>query len=102
MRKESEKNMVRIPSVKSLETALYLYYSKLELSGKDIRELFEGNLSSSTVTRLKGLARKQMAVDGVQSWNAAKVNTRSSFKAWGLSINDIEERFSKLKQLNLL
>ena len=43
---------VRVPQVRDIETALRLYYERLELSNKDIKELFE--TSTGTVYRLKG------------------------------------------------
>lgn len=93
---------VRVPQLRSLQNALTIYYNKSELSNQDIVELFEGNLSSATVARLKQKAREQMIADGVQAWNSQCVNVKSAFQAWGLSIENIESRYTKLKDLNLL
>lgn len=93
---------VRIPQIRSIQTALTLYYTKSELSNRDIVELFDGKLSSATVARLKQRAREQMISDGVQAWNSQCVNVKAAYTAWGLSVNDLEERFAKLKELNLL
>ena len=92
---------MRIPQIKSLNSAIRLYYSRIELSSKDIKELFMGNISKPTITRLKKLAREQMIKDDITAWNATCVNTRTAFKAWGLDINDLESRYLKLKELKL-
>lgn len=92
---------VRIPTISSLQTAIKLYYERLELINKDITELF-GDLSSATISRLKKKAREQMAIDGVQSWTGYGVSTTSSFRAWNLDIVDLEKRYAKLRELNLL
>lgn len=91
---------VRVPAITSLKTAIRLYYEKIELVNKDIVELF-GNLSSATVSRLKAKAREQMAADDVSSWSGFGVNTKSAYKSWGISIEDIETRYRKLQELNL-
>lgn len=93
-------NTVRIPPLVSLETALKLYYEKVELCNRDILELF-GDLSTATVSRLKSKAREQMAADGVPSWSGFGVNTESAYRSWGIDINNIEARYNKLKELNL-
>lgn len=94
---------MRIPQIKSLETAISLYYTRIELSSSDIKSLFAGgrDISSSTVSRLKKLAREQMIIDEVMPLNAVCVNTRSAYKAWGLDVSDLENRYLKLKALEL-
>lgn len=92
---------VRIPTISSLQTAIKLYYERLELINKDITELF-GDLSSATISRLKKKAREQMAIDGVQSWTGYGVSTESAYRAWNLNIADLEKRYSKLKELHLM
>lgn len=93
-------NTVRIPTISSLETALKLYYERIELCNCDILELF-GDLSTATVSRLKAKAREQMAADGVLSWSGFGVNTESAYRSWGIDIDNIESRYNKLKELNL-
>lgn len=93
-------NNVRIPMIRSLETALRLYYTRIELCNRDILELF-GDLSTATVSRLKSKAREQMAADGVPSWSGFGVNTQSAYRSWGIDIDNIEARYTKLKELNL-
>ena len=92
---------VRVPQISSVQTAIRIYYEKIELRNQDILELF-GNMSSATVSRLKKKAREQMALDGVTSWTGYGVSTESAYRAWGLDINDLEKRYSKLKDLNLM
>lgn len=92
---------VRIPMVTSIERAIRLYYEKIELGNRDILELF-GDISSATISRLKKKAREQMAIDGVQSWTGYGVSTTSAFRAWNLDIVNLEKRYAKLRELNLL
>lgn len=87
-------------NVINLEAALRLYYERLELSCEDIRTIF-GPMSSSTMARLKNKARKQMAADKSQIWNAKNVNTVSAFTAWGLDPDELERRLIKLRRLKL-
>lgn len=84
----------------NLETALRLYYERLELSCDDIRAIF-GEISASTVTRFKRRARAQMAEDDSTVWDARNVNTASAFKAWGLDPAELEKRLTKLRRLGL-
>lgn len=86
---------VRIPQITSLETAIRLYYERIELSGADIQELF-GRLAHATVTRLKNLARAKMAENDRPIWNARNVNTEDAYAAWGLDISDLEARYKRL------
>lgn len=90
--------MVRIPQISSLETAIRLYYEKIELSVKDMAELF-GELGSDRITKLKKMARDKMTENNIPMWNDYNVNTKAAYEAWGLDINDIEHRYSKLKKL---
>lgn len=92
---------VRIPIITSIENAIFIYYSRIEIGNKDITELF-GNLSSATISRLKRKAREQMAIDGVKSWTGYGVSTESAYRAWNLDINDLERRYAKLKELKLM
>lgn len=91
---------IRLPQPLSIEVALKIYYTKIELSNKDIVDLF-GNLSSATISRMKKQVREQMIEDGVQSWNAQYINTKVAYQTWGLNISDLEERYNKLKKLGI-
>lgn len=90
-------NKVRIPQIIDIKTAIQMYYERIELSSSDIAKLF-GKRSSSTVTALKSLARQKMIEQDTPCWNAVNVNTAAAFEAWGLSIDDLEERYKKLKE----
>ena len=92
--------MVRIPQIKSLETAIRLYYERIELRNADIKELF-GGVCQGTVDKLKRIAKDKMKEDDVPSWNALAVNTEAAYGAWGLKIEDLENRLAKLQKLNL-
>lgn len=90
-------NRIRIPQITDVKTAIQIYYERIELSSSDITKLF-GKRSSSTVTALKSLARQKMIENEIPCWNAVNVNTAAAFEAWGLSIEDLEERYKKLKE----
>ena len=92
--------MVRIPQIKSLETAIRIYYERIELRNADIKEIF-GSLGSKTICRLKQVAKDKMKENDIPSWDAKAVNTESAYEAWGLDIADLEKRLNKLKKLNL-
>lgn len=89
---------VRIPTVTSLKTAIRLFYERTELSNEDIKDLF-GDLSSATITRLKNVVREEMVKRNTPVWNANRVNTEVAYVSWGLSIDDLERRYEKLKKL---
>ena len=89
---------VRIPQITSIETALRLYYERIELSGKDIKELF-GDISDCTVAKLKNKVREMMKEEDTPIWNARNVNTEVAYKAWGLDIESLERRHSKIQKL---
>lgn len=90
--------MVRIPEISSLETAIRIYWEKIELSNKDIGELF-GKVGKSKIKQLKDTAREKMAENKIPSFSAARVNTKVAYAAWGLDIEDLEKRYNKLKKL---
>lgn len=87
---------VRVPQITSLETAIRLYYERIELSNSDIRELF-GKLAPATIKSLKNKALAIMTERNTPVWNAQRVNTEIAYEAWGLNIADLERRFKKLK-----
>lgn len=91
---------VRIPQITSIETALELYYKRIELSSSDVRALF-GKISESTVAKLKNKAREIMREENTPIWNAQCVNTEVAYKAWGLDIENLEKRHTKLQKMNL-
>lgn len=90
---------VRIPQVRSIEGAVRLYYERSELTNNDIKQLFDVH-SSATIAKLKKLAREKMIEGNISAWNAQNVNTAAAYEAWGLSIDDLEAQFNKLKRLS--
>lgn len=92
---------MRVPPIASLETAIRLYYEKIELYNGDIRELF-GKVSGTKIARLKELGREVMRKSDIPSWNARAVNTQAAYEAWGLEIDDLERRYNRLKKLALI
>ncbi len=89
---------VRVPQINNVETAVLTYYAKVSLSNKDIKDLF-GNISSSTVYKLKLKAKAQQEEDERMSYNSSTVDTESAYKAWGLDIDELERRLTKLRKL---
>ena len=44
---------VRTPQIADLETAIRIYYEKLELQNDDVKELFPAVKGRATITKLK-------------------------------------------------
>lgn len=91
---------MNIPQITGIETAIRIYYQYPEIGSKEMAELFTRH-SKSTINRLKRLAYEQMIKDDVYGHGMYKVNTTSAFTAWGIDIDDLEKRRSKLKKLGL-
>lgn len=89
---------VRIPQVLDVSEALVLYYEKTELSTKDIVNLF-GKISESRVYKLKKIARDKMRELNKEVFNSSCVNTSAAYIAWGIDIEDLEKRFSRLSKI---
>jgi hypothetical protein len=93
---------VRIPQIADLKTAVNLYHSKPMLFNDDVKELFPTVKGRATITKLKQKAREYMVEHDILSYNAQSVNTEAAYAAWGLDINDLENRLKKLEKLKLL
>ncbi|MEA4831897.1 MAG: hypothetical protein VB118_04680 [Oscillospiraceae bacterium] len=89
---------VSIPQPKDLETAMRLYYSKSELNTADIKELF-GKICNSKISAMKMLVKDKMREKDIASFSAHGVNTKLAYLMWGIDINDVEDRYKKLKKL---
>lgn len=87
----------RIPRIKNIKNAIYIYYANLELRSKDIKHLF--GCSSGTATRLKDIAMEHITEQKIPIWDAGRVNTKAAYEAWGLDIKDLEERQKKLEKM---
>lgn len=96
----AKKTLVNIPQLTSIETAIDLYYSRLELSNSDIVRLF-GSIGAETIIRLKDAAKETMNDEGIYLLNPRYVNTTCAYKAWGIDITDLERRLIRLQELNL-
>jgi len=83
------------------ETAIKMYYARTELTNDDIRALFNGAISNTTIVRLKSIARKEMIKRDVYTWQPNNVNTKIAYEAWNLDINEIEKNYNKLKKMGL-
>lgn len=90
---------VRVPQIKSVETAVRLFYERVELSTADIQILF--GCSQPTATKLKAAAKQKMDQECVPCWNARHVNTETAYAAWGIDIDSLEKRLRRLRQLKM-
>lgn len=95
-----ETAMVRIPQIVDIEVAIRLYYEKDRLYNKDIKTLF-GNLSSSKIVILKNIVKEKMLEREIIIYDAMSVNTDIAYEVWGISIENLEARLKKLRQLKL-
>lgn len=91
---------VNIPKITSIDTAIIIYYNNMELSNKEIIELF-GHKSKSTINNLKKVVKERMREKGVYSLGLHTINTNIAYDVWGIDIEDLERRREKLQQLNL-
>ncbi len=76
---------VRVPQITSLETAIRLYYERIELSNSDIRELF-GKLAPATIKSLKNKALAIMTRAKHSGLECSAREHRDSHEAWGLTL----------------
>lgn len=88
------------PRIASVEVAVELYYSTYALYTADLRRLFPG-ASATTLSRLKRAAREYTLSHGLMLIDNLSVPTNDAYKAWGLDIAELEEKFKKLKRLGL-
>ena len=92
--------MKRAIQIVSAEYAVALYYSKTELGGTDIKNLF-GIKNDATVTRFKNQAREVMKERNVLTWDKNSVDTVCAYDAWRIDIARLERMCMKLKKLQL-
>lgn len=90
---------VKIPMVTDIQEALTMYYEKIELTTADVMSLF--GCSRSKATKLKNLAKEKQIEDEVMTWDSARVNTATAYAAWGICIDDMENRWNKLRKLKV-
>ena len=87
--------------IQSINTALKIYYEYPEIGNKEITALF-GNMSSSTMTQMKRAAKEHMIENDIKTYVPNTVNTEIAFKVWGIDIEDLEKRRSKIIKLGLV
>lgn len=88
---------VRIPQIKDISTAIWMYHNRLDLSNSNIEQIFD-KPCSVIVAELKKIAMAKTIEKGMPIWDARRVNTKAAYEAWELDINDLEQRHKKLKQ----
>jgi len=91
---------MNIPRISSYDTAIRIYYEHVEIGNSEITELF-GKLSPATISKLKKLVIENMYTKGIISYQKYNVNTRAAYVTWGIDIEDLEQRKSKLEELRL-
>ena len=92
---------VSVPSI-DLKVAIQMYYERIELSTADIKKIFGGKVGDFTLRNLKRAAREMVVETGELVWDAKKINTRAAYKAWGLDIQDLTDRYKHLQKLKLI
>lgn len=91
---------INIPPITSIENALSVYYRYPELGNKQIIELF-GDISHTTIAKIKKHVRDEMYQQDIFSFGANTVNTEIAYQIFGLDIEDLENRLEKIRALNL-
>ncbi len=84
----------------NLEKCIEVYYKTHEIGNRDIEEIF--GVKKVKACRLKKLVKELMKKKGTRIFDSLKVNTEVAFEAWGLDIDDMERRVTKLRKLGLL
>ena len=91
---------LNIPQITSIENALRIYYRHPEIGNKQIIELF-GNISHTTIAKIKKYVRDEMYQQEKISFGTNTVNTEIAYQVFGLDISDLEKRLMKLQELGL-
>lgn len=92
---------VRVPPIVSVEVAVRVYWSYPELGNPQLEELF-GKRSPNTYSSLKKAAWEVMREDDMFSTNASRVNTDAAYRAWGLDIEDLTKRYTRLQRIGVI
>ena len=80
--------MTDVPTTINIDAAVTLYYARMELTTKDIRQIFD--CGATKANQLRRMARAAQDRDNVPSYNAHAVNAESAYKTWGLDIKKLE------------
>lgn len=86
---------VHIPKLVSIDRAIELYYSSVELQNDDIRELF-GPIGKAKIAQLKKVAEDARRDIGLFRWSAYGVNTVAAYQAWHIDISELEAKYEHL------
>ena len=83
----------------NIQAAVRIYYEKISLGGKEIREIF-GFKSDSAATKKKKEAIAYFAKQDINPIHTVnnRLDTWKAYEAWGLQIADLEKRLKKLRQ----
>lgn len=92
---------VRIPLIKSVETAVRIYYAYPQMGNKQIVELF-GSIGHSRITALKELAQGLTRERNGMLRDERSVKTSDAYEAWGLDIGELERNLRKLQKLGFV
>ena len=92
---------IRAPQIKSVETAVRLYYAYPQMATKQITELF-GSIGHDRVNGLKQMAHELTRERGGVLKNETCVRTADAYEAWGLDITELERNLQKLRKLGML
>ena len=84
----------------NIDTLLRIRYSRPELDTDDMRAIF-GAVSSSTICKLRKMARDLQAEEGVKTIGTYTVSTPCAYKAWGIDVKALERGRRKLLELGL-
>lgn len=88
-----------IPKLKSVKTAVTIYYKNNELGNKEIAELF--SCSEGTAWKLKKFAQEYARSKEIMPRCSAYVSTDPAFEAWGLDINKLEYKLKRAEKLGI-
>ena len=86
--------------IKDIDTALTIYYSYPEIGNKEMIDLF-GDMASSTIAKMKKMAKERMIEEDVNSCMQFTVNTKLAYESWGIDVDELERRRNKLIKLGL-
>ena len=93
--------MTRGATIASPDVCLRIYYgaSAGMVGSKEIKELYSGCISESTIARIKKRTREKMAEKGKPTIWPDKVNVDVLFEVIGLDVNRLERNRLKLMKL---
>lgn len=79
---------MNVPINIDINAAVTLYYSRHEITAKDIETIFK--CGKTTAQGLKRMARDEQDKAQIPFYNAHAVNVENAYKVWGLDIKKLE------------